>query len=289
MAITGLAFYLVFKKVSWKEFSMLFRQLELFWVAVAFLLYNVSQCVSAARLWSFYRLLDIPVSYTENLRLYYKAMFYGLFLPGGISGDAYKVFWLQHKYKRTYRELITATLSDRANGLVVLLSIGMLMVVAVYKKLAMYIDNLPLVIILLLIFGWILYVWLMYSFVKPFYQLILKATILSIIIQCLQLLAFFCIMAALNISASQWILYGILFYAGSVASALPLSIGGMGIREWVMVTGAGIFALQQEYAFTASFTFFLVVSLSSLCGAVLNFISPENKITLPNFKAAKIS
>jgi len=288
LAIKCLAFYLVFRKVSWAQFTALFRALDFTWVAVSFLLYNFSQCLSAVRLLLFYRSIDIPLTYGECLFLYYRAMFYGLFLPGGVSGDAYKVVKLQNNYQRSYRELITATLSDRANGLVVLLSIGLMMIFVVNKELTAFINGLPFIIILLLIAGWLLYIGLMFNFAKPFHQLIFKATVLSAIIQSLQLLAFFCILSALNIAPAKWIYYGILFYGGSVLSALPISISGMGIREWVMVTGSGIFGLQQDYAFTASFTFFLVVSLSSLSGALFNFASRDKTLIKAEEKAIEL-
>jgi len=288
LAITCLAFYLVFRKVSWVEFTALFRQLYFTWVAAAFLLYNFSQCLSAARLLFFYRSIDMPLTYAQCLSLYYRAMFYGLFLPGGVSGDAYKVVKLQNNYQRSYRELITATFSDRANGLVVLLSIGLMLIFYVNRKLSVFINGLPFIIILSLIAGWVLYIWLMYTFAKPFHRLIFKASVLSAVIQSVQLLAFFCILAALNISTTQWIYYGILFYGGSVLSALPISISGMGIREWVMVTGSGIFGLQQGYAFTASFTFFLVVSLSSLSGALFNFASQDKTVVKADKQAIEI-
>jgi glycosyltransferase 2 family protein len=271
LAISCLAFYLVFRKISWNELVVIFRQVEFFWICAAFLIYNASQFVSAARLWLFYLQLDIPLSYWSNLSLYYKAMYYGLFLPGGISGDAYKVLRLQTRYSHTYSELIFATLSDRVNGLVVLLSIGMMMTFSANKQLEAFVGSIRIIIVIALIAGWLFYAWLMYAFGKPFHKLIIKASILSFIIQLLQLVAFFCILQSLAIDSSQWIYYGILFYAGSILSAVPVSIGGMGMREWVMVTGAGIFMLHQGYGVTASFSFFMIASLSSLCGLFFNF------------------
>ena len=66
--------------------------------------------------------------------------------------------------------------------------------------------------------------------------------------------------------AEQWISYGILFYGGSVMSALPLSINGLGIREWVLVTGSGLMMIDSARAFSASFLFTLISGVCALIG-----------------------
>ena len=41
-------------------------------------------------------------------------------------------------------------------------------------------------------------------------------------------------------------MYGMIFFAGSVIAALPVSIGGIGTRELAMATGAGYLFLGAE-------------------------------------------
>ena len=47
-------------------------------------------------------------------------MFYNLFLPGAISGDAYKVVLLTRKYDVSYKKITAAVLLDRFSGLLAL-------------------------------------------------------------------------------------------------------------------------------------------------------------------------
>jgi len=51
---------------------------------------------------------------------YYIGMFYNLFLPGSVGGDAYKVFLLHEQGVGRTKPLILATLLDRLSGLAML-------------------------------------------------------------------------------------------------------------------------------------------------------------------------
>jgi uncharacterized membrane protein YbhN (UPF0104 family) len=269
IGISLLAFYLVFRKITWSQLSAALASMEAVWLIPAFLLYNLSQWISAARLLQQYRAIKIPLSFVSTVRLYYKAMFYGLFLPGGVSGDVYKVVTLQKIFQRPYRELITATLMDRVNGLLMLITIALLLVMINASALNSLQLHLQLVVPLALLAGWMICLFVMRRYFSVYATILVKTSILSFLIQSFQLMAFFTILKGLNLPSSQWMQYGILFYAGSILSALPISIGGIGIREWVLVSGAGIFLLDAPYAFTASFLMTLIVSLSALCGAFI--------------------
>jgi uncharacterized membrane protein YbhN (UPF0104 family) len=267
LAVTCLAFYLVFRKVSWSEVRETLSTLQPGWLLLAFLLYNLSQGISSLRLLGFYRDIDVPVAPRQNLLIYYRAMFYGLFLPGGVSGDAYKVLTLQKQYAKPYRTLIIATVSDRAVGLAMLGSILAFLTMLVGDHLRVPITGWRIWLALAVLAGWVLVVWISTKLAKPHTKQIPRAAVLSFVVQTMQLLAFFLILHAMGIRADQWTRYAVLFYAGSILSSLPVSMGGMGIREWTMVTGSAIFGLHSPAAFTASFTFFLVSSVSALLGA----------------------
>ena len=47
-------------------------------------------------------------------------MFYNLFLPGAISGDAYKVIMLNRRYKTSYKKASAEVLLDRFSGVLAL-------------------------------------------------------------------------------------------------------------------------------------------------------------------------
>jgi uncharacterized membrane protein len=53
-------------------------------------------------------------------------------------------------------------------------------------------------------------------------------------------------------------------------SALPISINGLGIREWVLVTGSGLMMLDSAKAFSASFLFTLISGVCALIGGIVS-------------------
>lgn len=266
-----LAFWLVFRKVSWDDVKQTWSGISAFWLLPAFLLYNVSQFISAFRLLQLFRVAGVDISYPDNVKLYYKAMFFGLFLPGGVSGDAYKVIYLQKRSDAGYKTLITATLLDRVNGLMMLLTIAAALLsrrLDVVDQMISYSPS-PYLLALTVLLAWMAYILLHRRLFPLFSPALPRISILSLVIQLCQLMAFFCILTAFSIGWGQWLSYGILFYSGSVLSALPLSISGLGIREWVLVTGSGIMMLDSAKAFSASLIFTLISGICALIGGMI--------------------
>jgi hypothetical protein len=80
------AMWLALRNISRTELNQFAWNGSLWWLIPALLFFNISQLVSAYRLLQFYKIHQPAISYRFNLRLYYKGMFYNLFLPGGIGG-----------------------------------------------------------------------------------------------------------------------------------------------------------------------------------------------------------
>ncbi|MBC6490595.1 lysylphosphatidylglycerol synthase transmembrane domain-containing protein [Flavihumibacter stibioxidans] len=267
ITVIVLAFYLVFRKLSLQDLLQAWRSIHAVWLIPALLLYNLSQFTSARRLQHFYHAIRVNISFQSNLLLYYKAMFYGLFLPGGISGDAYKVIRLKRVSTVSNRSLITATFLDRATGLMVLVILIALLLIRVLE--IRYTWLLWTGTVLIIIAVTVLAAWLIRRYMAEFSLAAVTGAGLSVLIQFLQLASFFCILQSMSTPVHQWLSYALLFYLGSVLSAVPVSIGGIGIREWVFATGSGWLGLAASTAVTASLLFFLLAAGSALVAAFL--------------------
>src|SRR5690606_17100394 len=86
----------------------------------ALLLFVVSKGLAAFRLNLYFHQIGAPLSQGSNLRLYLLGMFYNLFLPGGIGGDAYKGYVVQRQYDPGSKKVISALLVDRLSGMALL-------------------------------------------------------------------------------------------------------------------------------------------------------------------------
>ena len=121
LVLTGVALWIVFRKIDPAETWATFKSASPFWLLAAFALFNFSKILSALRLNIFFRDTGLQLPELYNLKVYYIGMFYNLFLPGGIGGDGYKVYLLNKHYNHPVKPLIQASLMDRFSGLIALL------------------------------------------------------------------------------------------------------------------------------------------------------------------------
>src|SRR5215831_9802824 len=124
IAVTILCFWYISKKIDFGAAKTAFFQANWLWLLLAVLLLMLSKLFSAFRLNIYFRNIRIHLPEWKNIKLYWLGMFYNLFLPGSISGDAYKVVLLKKKYDSSYKKTSAAVLLDRFSGL---LALGMIM------------------------------------------------------------------------------------------------------------------------------------------------------------------
>src|SRR5215510_501734 len=120
IAVTVLCFWYISKKIDFGAAKRAFVQANWSWLLLAVLLLMLSKLFSAFRLNIYFRNIDIHLPEWKNIKLYWLGMFYNLFLPGSISGDAYKVVRLTKDYNVAYKKTTAAVLLDRFSGLLAL-------------------------------------------------------------------------------------------------------------------------------------------------------------------------
>jgi len=103
-----------------------------------------------------------------------------------------------------------------------------------------------------------------------------KLLIWSFVVQIFQMLAILMILTAFSIKAGQ-IEYLLIFLVSSVAAMLPISVGGIGIREIVFLKMSGYLLLDQKIAVTISLTFYFITVLGSLFGLITALEKRKNK------------
>lgn len=260
--VAAAAIAMALRQVNPTELTHIRWGLSVMWLLPAVLFFNASQFLSAYRLLQYYRLLQKDMLYRYNLGLYYTGMFYNLFLPGGVGGDVYKVIRLK-KRGVNWVPAGKATLLDRVTGLLVILALLALLLNVVSFALPVgFVRLLSLAIVP----GFLLYGFMVKRYFPPFGVVINKAIIFSAGIQGLQLLAFFCLLLMLQLPPITYLAYAWLFFAGSLAASVPISIGGIGIRELAMTTGAVYLHVSATMAILASLLFYLITALSALVG-----------------------
>jgi uncharacterized membrane protein YbhN (UPF0104 family) len=233
----------------------------LFFLILSFILSAVRQNLSL-------RITGAHLTQMLNLKLFWFGMFYNLFLPGGIGGDGYKVYLVNKYRKNGIRKNIGAMLVNRISGLV---AIGMISITLYYlAKIQLPYGS----------FSWILapllyafYLVVMRYFFQSFVSIHAGLFWWSMLLQLLQLVSAVFILKAFHQNTDIFD-YLFLFFISAIATALPITIGGVGAREVVVLQLAKFLGLDSEVAISLSLMFFILSAILSLGGIYWVFFPP---------------
>jgi len=268
--LTALALYFVFSKVNIKDIESILKDINIFYLFLAYIFFNISKILSSIRLNIYFKHIGVKISEIYALRLYYKGMFYNLFLPSGIGGDGYKIYLLNKYYNAKISTLITASLLDRLSGLIPLLFFaGVLFIFSDFYHKFIWLDLLSIIGVTTI---FPLFYLLNKVVFKGYMEIFLKTTILGSLVQLLQLISAFFIIYSIGYESSL-VIFLTLFLISSVVAILPISVGGVGIRELTFLYGLSLLNLNANGGVAFSMLFFIITALSSLIGLFLKIKS----------------
>lgn len=266
--VTATCLWYVAGKIEFQSAGKAIKAANPVYILIAAIAFIISKIISAFRLNIYFRNISIYIAQGPNLRLYWLGMFYNLFLPGSIGGDAYKVIRLTKKYGVPYKKTTAAVLLDRISGLA---GLGLIM-----GFMSVFVFQNP-VIPGLIIIGGIFSVGILYLAIRKWFPYFipgfLPTLLAGIAVQAVQVICVCAIMTALGIPINN-IEYLFLFLISSVVSVLPLTVGGLGIREVVFLEGAAYFGLQEEKSILISLLFYLITLITSAFGGLYVFRDP---------------
>jgi uncharacterized membrane protein YbhN (UPF0104 family) len=270
-AVTAAALYFVICKIEVSEVIALYIQSNLLYILLALICFALSKLVSAYRLNIYFRAIDIHLSEKTNIQLYWLGMFYNLFLPGGIGGDGYKVYLLQKQYQAGTKKILGAILSDRISGMVALVVLALTgaSFLPLNTPFQFTVYGLRFTIYNLL-FALIPFVFLAYylfiRFLFPYFMKINLVTFsYGFIVQLLQVVCAWFLLLSLG-ETENLLAYLVIFLVSSAVAVLPISIGGVGVRELTFLYGSQLLNVDITIAVGISFLFYLVTAVVSLGG-----------------------
>jgi glycosyltransferase 2 family protein len=232
------------------------------------LLYMISKIVAAIRLNVYFKNIGIRLHQLTNLRLYWMGLFYNLFLPGSISGDAYKVILLTKKFGVPYKKTTAAVILDRLTGL-----LGLAFVLTFYGALVLtnrpYVAALILAAVLATIIAFLVIKKWFRDFIPGFWPTFL----LGLGVQVFANASAYMIMFALGID-HDLNEYMFIFLVASIAAVLPLTLGGLGAREVVFFELSKYFGLAGHTSVLIGFLIYITVVISSVWGMIYVFADP---------------
>lgn len=269
LGFTILLVYLVFRKIDFQQVKSIFLKSDPWYILAALLTYFFSQVISSWRLLSFLRSIGLPLKFSFNFRLYLLGMFYNVFLPGGVGGDGYKIYLLRKKFQKPTRKIFFSLFFDRLSGLWAIATLSVALIILIPR-----IDIPRAWPLAALIAGSAVYYFIMRRFFADYMRYFAEAHLKAVLVQSLQLLSVVLILLSQDFDG-KFSPYLFSFLVSSLATILPLSIGGFGIREYVMTHASTVFDMNQALAVYTTITFYILSTIAALPGIWFVYRSKE--------------
>ncbi|MGW9686906.1 lysylphosphatidylglycerol synthase transmembrane domain-containing protein [Flagellimonas sp. 2504JD1-5] len=269
--VSAALIYFIFTKIQFEDVVQTLKDSNPVYLILGVLLVVLSKVLASFRLNLYFHQIDVKITQLSNLKLYLLGMFYNLFLPGGIGGDAYKGYVIQKKYKSGTKRVVSVLLLDRLSGMLLIFIYSCVLALLLQQPIFttyswVFAIGIPLSII---VFWWMN---------KRFFSFSLlvfwKSLAYSAFVQLSQLICILCILKSLSIEL-QTAEYLFIFLVSSIVSVIPLTIGGIGSREITFLYGAEWLGLDAGSSISISFVFFLMTALISFFGIFYHFKKPK--------------
>lgn len=265
IALTFILLYIVFSTIPLNDVWIVLKKSNPVLLFLALVSFILSQVVSANRLLQLLKWSGFILDSKKNYILYLVGMFYNFFIPGGIGGDAYKIYILNKEYKWSAKKLTTVVFVDRLMGLI---AIGVLIVLLCLFIPYFATENLVwllfVVLAIGLVFSYFFIKWLFASFLGIF----IKSALQSILIQLLQCICIVLLLSSIS-KTDDYIIYIIAFLLSSVLSIFSFS--GIGVREMILYQASTLFAFDSMKAVTIGLLFSILTAFVSLFGIYFHF------------------
>lgn len=249
-------------QLNWKEIQLIFRSAQIPYLLLAILAFMISQWFSVLRFNVFIRKIGIRLPMNFHLKLYLLGMFYNFFLPGGVGGDAYKIYFLSKNTDKKFKKVGQIVFIERFLGIV---AIGLLLgFISLFVKTPFPYSLNILICGLAFLVVYFLLKWIRrWLFVHK--KRIHWVFLYSLIIQLMQLICVFFLLKSFHID-EFYANYLLLFLVSSVLSVI--SFAGLGIREAVFMYGAILFQFNPEVSTIVALSFSLITAFVSLFGII---------------------
>ena len=240
------------------HFFALVQKLEWRYLAIAFLALLGSNLLGAAQWWLLLVRQGVKMGYESVLRIYFMGLFFNNFMPGNVGGDLKRIADIRMESGHRLSAGFSATVFDRLFGLFFLnalaLGVGFLFFIRDPNKSPYLLPSLAVFVGFCVVFGAmfsrrfgrllevVLLPWAPEKLVEKFTslrdrfhlfrnsKLWLQVTILSALTQSMRVSVHWLCGLAIGVNiAVSWYFYFIPIVA--VITALPISIGGLGVRE----------------------------------------------------------
>ncbi|MDP3705998.1 MAG: lysylphosphatidylglycerol synthase transmembrane domain-containing protein [Legionellaceae bacterium] len=294
---------ILFRHINIDKISILVRDARVNYLAIAFIVLVYQIMLAGYRWLSLIRLTGFFPPRWQCIGAFSASSFLNTTLPGGISGDIMRT-WFTTRYRVPIKSATYTVISDRILNLT---GHGLLAVIALTYNVLVIEKNLSTIYMVALIFGISLIVgFAILVFINPLvtrFQIKLPFILapiaeiskiigmifqhpsqmsmvlgINMLVQFMQIIAITLIAYSINVPLSfQTAVIGVSIIL--LLSAVPITPGGWGVRENVMIIIFGQFQIAPEAALSISVLFGLGTILASIPTAAWWFVRLGHKST----------
>lgn len=270
-------------------------------VASVFILPRVF--LGSLKWWYICRKQNMDVSLVYIIRIFLISLFYGIITPASI-GSMMSIYYIKEKTGESWEKCITNSLLDVASEFIILLFLALIGSIFIFEFYPGVFYTLLVIFIIFIVVFFVLMKkqqgsWLFRIVLQP----LLPDKIKSLVDNSLESLyedipTLSDMIFPFAIGLLLWILNGVqvyiiaqafsinipyhvfifIFIISVLAGLLPVSIGGLGIREGAFVALLLIFGVQPEVTFVISLSsFFLSTMIPGIAGGILSITSKQQK------------
>lgn len=310
LAITCLFFLYIFNKIDWSQFVSILHNARLDMIFIGFLVLWVGHFICIYR----WRLLMRPLMPTPSIRnlfgIYCIGLFFNLTFPTLIGGDIIKVYYAG-KPTKTYAQSFAATFLDRDSGMLAMMIIACIaimiypvevsgihvsliiwsvFVLFVFGNIAIFTPRIHGLLITLLhkihfpkIAGKIDMISNAFQIMGKHKSVLWGALAISFINQLLVISVTWIMALGLRIHISPFY-YLIFVPVITLISMIPISLNGMGLREYFFLYLFGAIGVMKVSCIALGLLSSIVLILSSLPGGIV-YLFFRNKADMQQMAA----
>lgn len=279
LSLSGILLYIFFSQVDIQSVIKTVKQTDLLLFVLGFFLYLSTVFISARR-WSLF--LPQSLRYSKLLSLYFIGSFFNTFLPGLVGGDAIKAFYLyRYTGEGTGGTSLASVFMDRYIGFTAMMGIGFVAFITGYT----YITGTEIIWVIPILCGGFLLGslilwrinWGKIKTLNSFYiplmgykakkKIICRGLLLGFSVHFIGIICVYIL--SLSIGLKVPVIYFFIFIPIiSAASAIPVSLAGLGIREAGFVILFGSAGVSAEEALSLSLLMFAIMCAVNMLGGI---------------------
>lgn len=288
----GLLYYLLVRS-DLQEFAGIVSGASGLYLVTAVLLFVLSNVLGAVQWHLLLKAQQLPIRFRQSLIFYWIGVFFNNVLLGNIGGDALRIYDIR-RLTGEGTGGAAATFMDRFIGLFSTCTLALVAFLAVSEvraaKLVMVLVPIWLALIVLLCMGLSRHVgWFLERLARRVLPervtgllgdlrlsivvyrhrpgLLLGVWVVSLGVQASRILVYW--MAGLSVGIEASLIFYVAFQpVAAVIAALPISVGGLGVRENVLVQLFGSVGAPESLAFAMSLLGYAAGIVASLLGGV---------------------